>query len=195
MDLAGVARHDPRRHDSSDDEAAVLVPVLTREDAHQILFTKRAAHLGEHPGQMSFPGGGREPHDDSLFETATREANEEIALEPASVDRVGCLDDVRTTTGYAITPYVARVPDRPYVPNDREVAEIVVFPVEAFLKRADYRVEEQDHPRFGEVRVHHFDLRDYTVWGATARILLQLLSLATDWQAAAPVGGPRDPDP
>src|SRR6056297_1632111 len=96
MDLGRVADHTARPVEDQEHDAAVLVPVVGRQDGPHLLFTKRADHLGEHPGQMSFPGGGWEPKDDDLWATALREANEEIGLYPEEVDRVGRLDDIRT---------------------------------------------------------------------------------------------------
>src|SRR6056297_3941857 len=109
-----IARHSPTSIEDQPSDAAVVVPIVDRPDGLAILFTKRAEHLGEHPGQMSFPGGGDEPEDDSLRETALREANEEIGLEPSEPTVIGRLDDISTITGYAVTPFVARVPDRLY---------------------------------------------------------------------------------
>ncbi|HMB51358.1 MAG TPA: CoA pyrophosphatase, partial [Natronoarchaeum rubrum] len=86
MDLDRAAEYDPREIPDEPYDAAVLIPVIERDGEHYLLFTKRADHLGEHPGQMSFPGGGREPIDESIRETALREANEEIALESHEAD-------------------------------------------------------------------------------------------------------------
>lgn len=152
-----------------------------RESPHLIL-TKRAEHLGEHPGQMSFPGGGREPVDESIRETALREANEEIGLRASETAVIGRLDDIRTVTEYAVSPFVARVPDRRFERNDAEVAEIVAVPVSAFVDPANYEYEHRSHPHYGEIVVHYFHVGGYTVWGATARILVQFLALSMDWR-------------
>jgi len=163
-------------------QAAVIAPVLDR-DGTRLLFTKRADHLGEHPGQMSFPGGGHDPGDATLRETALREAREEIGLHTREVDVVGRIDDIHTVSRYAVRPFVARVPDRVYRPDEREVAEIAVLPVSGLLDPANYESERRTHPEFGVVRVHFFHVGGYTIWGATARILVQLLELTTDWRA------------
>jgi len=157
--------------------------VIEREGEHYLLFTKRADHLGEHPGQMSFPGGGREPEDASIRETALREANEEIALEADEADVIGQLDDIRTITEYAVTPFVARVPDRTYVPDEREVAEIAVLSLSGILDPDNYEYERREHPYYGDVVIHYFRVDGYTVWGATGRIVVDLLELTTDWRA------------
>ena len=187
MDLSGVDRHEPTGVTDQEREAAVVVPVVEDPDP-QLLFTKRADHLSDHPGQMSFPGGGHEPVDAGLRETALREAREEVGLEAEEVDWVGRLDDIRTVTRYSVRPFVAQVPDRTYEPCDEEVAEIAVLPVPALIDRDNYDSERRDHPYYGEIRLHFFRVDGYTVWGATARILVQFLELATDWAV------PPEPD-
>jgi len=194
MDLSGIRGHDPVAIVEPDREAAVLAPVATCDGEPHLLFTKRADHLGEHPGQMSFPGGGREPGDGSLTATALREADEEIALRAEETEVIGRLDDVHTSTDYAVRPFVARVPDREYVPDEREVAEIAVLPVAALTDPANYESERRDRPDYGPHRIHFFHVDGYTVWGATGRILVQLLELTTDWRVPAEPDRTVDPD-
>ena len=181
MDLSGVAEREATVVTGEEREAAVLAPVIARPDGEHILFTKRADHLSDHPGQMSFPGGGREADDADLLATALREANEEIGLDAAEVEVVGRLDDIRTVTNYQVRPFVGTIPDREYVPSDNEVAEIAVLPVGGLTDPANYESERRDHPHYGEIRLHFFHVGGYTVWGATATMLVQLLELTTDW--------------
>ncbi|AGB15840.1 NTP pyrophosphohydrolase [Halovivax ruber XH-70] len=187
FDIEPIARHSPTSIDDQPSDAAVLVPIIDRPDGPALLFTKRAEHLGEHPGQMSFPGGGVEPEDDTLRDTALREAHEEIGLDPAAPTVIGRLDDISTITGYAVTPFVARVPDREYEPDDGEVAEIVVISLSELLDPATYTTEVHDHPIEGPTIIHYFHVGEYTVWGATARILVQFLDLGTDFQPTTDV--------
>jgi len=193
MDLGRVADHEAASIAGAEREAAVLAPVIAREGPH-LLFTKRADHLGEHPGQMSFPGGGREPSDASLRETALREAREEIGLRAPETEILGRLDDIHTVSDYAVRPFVGRVPDRTYEPDEREVAEIAVFPVSGLVDPANYESERRTHPTVGDVRVHFFRVEGYTVWGATATILVQLLELTTDWRVPETVDRVVDAD-
>ena len=188
MDFDRVAAHDPVVVTDAEREAAVVAPIMPRSDGEAIVFTKRADHLTDHPGQMSFPGGGREPEDDDLLQTALREANEEIGLDPMAVNVVGRLDDIRTITHYSVRPFVARIPEREYLPTDEEVAEVVPLPVAELVDYANHESEHRDHPHYGEIRLHFFYVDGYTVWGATARMLVQLLELATDWRM------PEEPD-
>ncbi|WP_435153630.1 NUDIX hydrolase [Haladaptatus sp. DFWS20] len=195
MELGRVADYEPRSVTDEKRDAAVLVPIVEREDGPYLLFTKRADHLGEHPGQMSFPGGGREPRDGDLWDTALREANEEIGLLPDEVEHVGQLDDIRTITNYAVTPFVVRIPDRTYEPDEREVAEIALLPVSAMIDPENYENEQRDHPHYGDIVIHFFHVDGYTVWGATGRIVVQLFELTTDWRAPDRIDKYVDTDP
>ncbi len=195
MDLGRVTDHDPRSITDEKRDAAVFVPVVVRDGDPFLLFTKRADHLGEHAGQMSFPGGGWEPGDDGLWETAVREGNEEIGLRPDEVEPVGRLDDIRTITNYAVTPFVVRIPDRTYDPDEREVAEIAVLPLAGLTTMANYENERRDHPHYGDIVIHFFHVDGYTVWGATARILVQFLELTTEWRAPEKIDRYVDTDP
>jgi 8-oxo-dGTP pyrophosphatase MutT (NUDIX family) len=194
MDLSGVSDHEASAVTDEEREAAVLAPVIERSAGPHLLFTKRADHLGEHAGQMSFPGGGREPSDTDLEATALREAKEEISLEPAEAAIVGRLNDIHTVTRYGVRPFVARVPDRPYTPEEREVAEIAVLPVVGLTDRSNYDSERRDHPHYGDIRLHFFRVDGYTVWGATARMVVQFLRLATDWEMPPEPDRVVDPD-
>jgi 8-oxo-dGTP pyrophosphatase MutT (NUDIX family) len=199
MNLSRVARHDPVSVTDEEREAGVLVAVVDPssddwptgtppEDPH-VLFIKRQDDLGEHAGQMSFPGGGREDVDPDLEGTALREAREEVGVDPAGADVVGRLDDIRTVTRYAVRPFVARVPAGDYRPRDtREVAEVTALSVDALTDRANYDSERRDHPHYGDIRLHYFRVDGYVVWGATARMLVQFLELAVDWEM------PPEPD-
>ena len=194
MDWQQVADHEPVAVTDEARDAAVIAPVVAGEDGTRLVFTKRADHLGEHPGQMSFPGGGREPDDADLRATARREAREEIGLAPPELDVLGRLDDIRTITNYAVRPYVALVPDREYTPDRREVAEVAVLAVDDLTDLDNYESERREHPHYGDIRVHFFRVDGYTVWGATARILVQFLELATDWAMPGEVDRVVDPD-
>jgi len=183
MDLSGLRRYTPEAVTRARREAAVLAPVLERDGEAHLLFTKRASHLGRHPGQMSFPGGGREPEDRTLTDTALREAREEVGMRAEEVDVVGRLDDTRTSSQYRIRPFVGVAPDREYVPDESEVAEVAVLPVRGLTDPANYESERRDHPTYGRHRIHFFHVDGYTVWGATGGMVVQLLERTTEWRA------------
>ena len=192
--LEAVAAHDPATVTGEEREAAVMVPVVERDGRERLLFIKRADHLGEHAGQMSFPGGGREPSDLGLRATALREANEEVGMDTERVETLGRLDDISTVTQYAVRPFVARVAHQEWVPDEREVAEVTLLPVAELTDLDNYDSERRDHPHYGDVRLHFFRVNGYTVWGATGRILVQFLELTTDWSPPAEVDRVVDPD-
>ena len=194
MDLGPVVDHSPAIVEDEDRNAAVLVPLIDRPDGPAILFIKRSDRVGQHPGQMGFPGGGREPSDDDLYATAVREVGEEIGMRPDEIDLVGRLDDIRTITHYAVSPFVARVPDREYEPDGFEIDEVVVLPLSGLTDLDNYESERREHPVHGDIRIHFFHVDGYTVWGATGRILVQFLTLTTDWRPPDGVDYVVDPD-
>jgi len=193
MDFEGIRRHDSTEVTDEEQEAAVIVPVVDREEP-AMLFTKRAEHLSNHPGQMSFPGGRREPEDGTLWRTALREGEEEVCLDPGEIRRVGRLDDIRTVTRFSVRPFVAVVPDRVYAPCEDEVAETAILSLADLTALENYESERRDHPHYGEIRLHFFRVDGYTVWGATARMLVQFLQLATDWEMPPEVDREVGPD-
>jgi len=194
MDLGPVAEHSPTHVEDAERDAAVLVPVIDRPDGPALLFIKRSDRVGQHPGQMGFPGGGREPSDDDLHATAIREVDEEIGMRADEVDVVGRLDDIQTITDYAVSPFVARVPDRQYEPDGFEVDEVVVLSLADLTDLENYESERREHPEHGDIHLHFFHVDGYTVWGATGRILVQFLTLTTDWRPPEGVDYVVDPD-
>jgi 8-oxo-dGTP pyrophosphatase MutT (NUDIX family) len=194
MNLEGVRRHEPQVVSGDLQEASVIAPVLPGNSGPRLLFTERADHLSNHPGQMSFPGGRHEPQDDTRRATAVREGNEEICLDPTDVEFVGRLDDIRTVTEFAVRPFVARVPDRGYTACEDEVAEVVTLSLADLTDLDNYESEFRDHPYYGEIRLHYFRVDGYTVWGATAKILVQFLDLATGWEMPPEVDRVVEPD-
>ena len=186
MDLGPVADREPSLRSEPLRRAAVLVPVFQTDSGPHVLFIKRSNDLAEHPGEMSFPGGGAEPRDRDRLATAVREAGEEVGLGPEEITTVGQLDDIQTVSGYAVRPFVARIPDRPYEPTDAEVEQVVPLSVGALTTPENHGYEFREHPEDGTIPCHHFYVDGYTIWGATARMLVQLLSLGTDWSAPDP---------
>lgn len=181
MNLGAIDGRRGRRQ-SGGREAAVLIPVIDRPNGYHLVFIKRSDDLSEHAGQMSFPGGSREPHDPDFFATATREANEEIGLDQSDIEPVGELDDITTTTEYVVRPFVSRVPDRQFTPDGVEVAEIAILPVDAFCRPENYEYDLRKTPTGKEYRIHSFSVDGYRVWGATGNLVVQLLDLTTDWE-------------
>ncbi len=154
--------------------AAVLAPVIRREDSLNLLLTVRADHLRSHKGQISFPGGGRDPGDVDAIGTALREAQEEIGLNPRRVEVLGYLDDYPTLTKYMVTPVVGLIDGAPDLAVDtNEVAEAFEVPLAFVLDPASY--EKKILSREG-LNVPFFELNweRYRIWGATAGMLWNL---------------------
>lgn len=182
MKLDAIRRRTVPRPTGSYTPAAVLIPIVERSDHRSLLFTRRSPDLNDHPGQISFPGGRSEDHDDDLIDTAFREAEEEIGLDRTACTLHGPLDPITTVTGFEVTPFVGEIPPGPYRPNPAEVAEIITIPVGGLLEDNAYEASVREHPTFGETTVHHFHVEGNTIWGATARILVQLLELTHGWE-------------
>jgi len=161
-------------------QAAVLVPLYVERDVLHAVFTKRREDLRRHPGEVSFPGGRRDEHETDLVATALREAEEEIGLAPAAVQVVGALRPTATfATGYAIYPFVGVIePGLKWTLSPREVAEVLELSLPEI--RAGYR--RQRLIRRGiPILTDTYVVGDHLIWGATARILSDLLERVEPW--------------
>lgn len=159
--------------------AAVLVPLYERDGDIHAVFTRRRDDLRRHPGEISFPGGRREPGDADLVQTALRETDEEIGLVPAAVRIVGALRPTPTiATGYAIYPFVGVIePGARWTLSPDEVASVLELTLTDL--RAGYarrRLLRRGLP----IRTDTFVVDDELIWGATARILQDLLERLPD---------------
>jgi 8-oxo-dGTP pyrophosphatase MutT (NUDIX family) len=159
--------------------AAVLVPVVRREDALTVLFTRRTPHLQDHAGQISFPGGRAEPRDASVEATALREAQEETGLAAGKVELLGRLPEYVTVTGYRVTPVVGLVtPPLELRPDPFEVAEIFEVPLAFLLDPANHVRNSVIHE--GRRRQYYaMPYRQYYIWGATAGMLMNFYGFLT----------------
>jgi 8-oxo-dGTP pyrophosphatase MutT (NUDIX family) len=154
--------------------AAVLVPLYVRDGAVHAVFTERRRDLPRHAGEISFPGGRRDPDDTTLLITALREAQEEIGLDPESVEILGALQPIPTiATGYAIYPFVGLIPsEQTWAPSEREVAAVI----ELSLSDVAAGYARRRLTRRGvEIRTDTYTLDGHVIWGATARIVEDLL--------------------
>jgi 8-oxo-dGTP pyrophosphatase MutT (NUDIX family) len=139
-----------------------------------VLLTQRAAHLKDHPGQISFPGGRLEADDAGPWEAALREAHEEIGLAPERASLVGYLRDHMVLTGYLITPAVAFVrPDFELKLDLTEVDDAFEVPLEFVLDPAN-RIERRRTYAGHSFTTHDIPFGERHIWGATAAMLLNL---------------------
>lgn len=185
--------------------AAVLIPVLRRREGPTVLFTLRTEHVNQHKGQISFPGGRVEEHEDARA-AALRETYEEVGLDPSGVDVLGELDDYPSVSSYVVTPVVGAVrnPPRSFRAAAAEVLEPFEVPLAHLLDPARLRSEwwdvsrmppgapveilrrlrmhREDHDAARDrYKVYFFDAGrgpDRLIWGLTARILKDLLDRA-----------------
>jgi 8-oxo-dGTP pyrophosphatase MutT (NUDIX family) len=169
---------DPRWKEYGDPRvAAVLVPLVVREEGITVLLTQRADHLNDHAGQVSFPGGRHEPFDADSTATALREAQEEVGLDPKRVEVLGALPDYLTGTGFRVTPVVALVhPPFSVKADSFEVAEIFEVPLSFLMNPSHHEIRvfrwEGGERRFFAMPYPRADADgDYFIWGATAGML------------------------
>jgi len=158
-------------------DAAVLLPLHGWPDEPGLIFTRRRADMRRHAGEISFPGGRRDEADADLIATALREAEEEIGLSPSAVTVSGALPPAATfVTGYRIHPFVGLIPDPAELdlrPNPDEVETLLVFSLEGL--RAGYGMRRLVR-RGVPIHTPTYEVDGQTIWGATARIVGDLLS-------------------
>lgn len=172
-----ASRQPASSADSDARPAAVLVPLYFAEGEWHPLLTRRTERVEDPKSQVAFPGGRRDPEEDSAETTALREAEEEIGLFRVAVAVLGRLDDVVTVTHWRVTPVVAEIP-HPYrfTLNERECAALFGVPL-CWLGDPAHRSCSPYTPSGGQtVTVHRFrEYAGHTIWGATAKILRNLL--------------------
>jgi len=157
-------------------KASVLIPVIkpSTTSSSQIVLTVRSDDLSSHAGQVSFPGGTREIYDANDIETALRESEEEIGLDPESVEIIGQLGEIRLPSGFEVTPVIGLIEPEPQLtPCPIEVNEIFMAPTSLLLDPGSYGESMMDYdgkPR----RILELYYEGYRIWGATAVILHHL---------------------
>jgi len=157
-------------------EAAVLIPLVLRPEGLQLLLTQRTAHLTDHAGQISFPGGRAESYDASPVETALRETEEEIGLDRHHIDIIGSLPEYLTVTGYRVVPVVGLVtPPFELRPDGNEVAEVFEVPLQFLMNGMNHQRMSFDLPEgAGRRSFYAMPYQRFFIWGATAGMLRNL---------------------
>lgn len=174
--LAGMTRDQSSRFRAHFPErptpAAVLLPIVDHEDELTLLLTVRASHLKNHGGQIAFPGGRVEPGDGSAARAALREAQEEVGLDPATIEIVGYLPDHLIVSGYRVTPVVGFVaPGFTLRLDPTEVHDTFEVPLGFLFDPLNHKSRLR---RFGDedVELHDIPYGERNIWGATAGMLL-----------------------
>jgi len=168
-----LLRPQINRHTINQRQAAVLVPIV-RRPVPGLLLTQRSTRMRKHAGQVAFPGGARDPEDSSLIAAALREAQEEVAIPPETVEVIGVLPTVDSVTGFQVTPVVGIIPpDLPYHASEEEVAAVFEMPLEEALRLGRYHPLDI-HRRGNDHRVWLSWYEHYFVWGMTAGIIREL---------------------
>ncbi|MBW7887122.1 MAG: CoA pyrophosphatase [Bacteroidetes bacterium] len=151
--------------------AAVLIPIIKREESLFLLFTKRTELVEHHKGQISFPGGACDTEDESNTATALRESEEEIGLPKHAVKIVGTLNDIVIPTGFVVTPIVGFIEQLPPLKeNGDEVAELIFIPLEEFFKQKNFRREMRILKEVNR-EIFIYDVWKEPIWGATALMI------------------------
>lgn len=159
--------------------AAVLVPLVLRQDHITVLFTRRTDDLAHHPGQVSFPGGHVDAIDDGPEDAALRETEEEVSLSRRHIKIIGRLDTYKTRTGFSVVPVVGLVtPPFDIEPDPGEVAEVFEVPLN-FLMDPD---NHERHSREFQGKPREYYAMPYNghfIWGATAGMVINLYDILT----------------
>lgn len=160
--------------------AAVLILIVQRPEGFTVLFTQRTDHLYHHPGQVSFPGGHRDDNDSSLEQTALRETEEEVGIDPQLIELVGRISQYKTRTGFEITPVVGIIqPGFEMNPDSFEVADVFEVPLSFLMDPANHMFHTIDYKGF-QREFYAMSYEDYYIWGATAGMLVNFYQILRD---------------
>lgn len=157
--------------------AAILLPLIIRENNLHVLLTQRSKNLSQHRGQICFPGGKLEKTDKNHAATALRETHEETGIPPEDITIIGNLQPFITRTGFEIFPYIGTLlPPKKLKPEINEVDKIFEAPLDFFLNPANRQIKNMS---FGnqEREFYFFQYKNYHIWGATAGIMVNFLNL------------------
>ena len=160
--------------------ASVMLLLYPKDGQYHLLLNKRTDLVEHHKGEISFPGGAQDPEDNSYRDTALRETDEEMGVRPEDVQVLGELDDIPTRSGFLIHPFVGVIP-YPYkfTVSTIEVAEVLEVPLPWLLNNENVR--EEARLVDGQLtKSHTYRYNNHLVFGATARIIEQLLGLLAD---------------
>lgn len=158
-------------------EAAVMIPHFREGGNDYLILTKRTEEVLHHKGQICFPGGARDPEDATLWETALRECQEEIGLDPKEIRLVRELGRQLTPTGFRVTPYLGALSRKPVLtPNPNEIDTILTIPFAYFRDSKNVRFVKKEWEGRSFVDPH-FLFEGHDIWGMTGRIVCELFEI------------------
>lgn len=174
-----IIAETPRRtvDDPSLTPAGVMVLIYPNNGEHCVLLQKRSNRVDSHKGEISFPGGKRDPEDTTILDTALRETHEEMGIDPLDVEVLGALDETATTSGFCTSPFAGTIP-YPYdfSPCEDEVAEVLEVPVSSLMDISNRR--DEIHVAGGDLQYAPvFAYDGHIIFGATARILNRFMEM------------------
>ncbi len=161
--------------------AAVLVPLRHHDGDWHVVLNVRSQHVGQHRGEIAFPGGKLEPGDEDMLACALREMQEEMGVRPEDIDVLGPLDAILTRTNFLVWPTVGVVPyPYEYQVDEGEVAEVIEAPLSHLMAESAVRREARLAADGSLVERVAYAYGEHLVFGATAWILAQLVELAQE---------------
>jgi 8-oxo-dGTP pyrophosphatase MutT (NUDIX family) len=174
-----VLSHRPPKanNDESLSPASVFILIYHKDGGYCILLNKRSQQVEHHKGEMSFPGGARDPEDATFLDAALRECQEEMGIDPRDITTLGQLDDVVTRSRFCVKVFVGTIP-YPYafVPSSVEIEEVLEAPISGLLDPANLREEVRWSD--GKARSSNcYAFGDHLIYGATAQMVDRLLEL------------------
>lgn len=157
--------------------AAVLLLVYQKDGEYCVLLNKRSEQVEYHKGEISFPGGAKDPEDRDFLDTALRETEEEMGIDRSHVSILGELDEIATNSRFLVKVFVGAISyPCQFKPSAVEISEVLEVPISTLLDSANLRVEtrwEDGAP----VTSYSYAYKEHLIFGATARILRQFLEL------------------
>lgn len=158
-------------------EAAVLVPTYELNGSEFVVLTVRTHALKHHSNQIAFPGGAKDDTDETLWDTALRETQEELGLNPVDIQFISELGQQITPTGYRVSPFVGRimVPDC-WQFNADEIAEVFSVPLDHLREKKHLEIEQKVYEGRSFMDPHFF-YKNHVIWGMTGRVLYEFLEL------------------
>ena len=157
--------------------AAVLFPLIIKNNNYEVILTTRSKDVLSHPGQVCFPGGRLDIKDDSMIACAIREANEEVGIEPSQVEILGRLDDCITGTDFKVTPILGYINGN-FIPKiqEKEVADLFRVPLSFFLEKSNRKIITSMYKN-KKYSYYEYNWKEKKIWGSTARIIVNFCDI------------------